>query len=141
MKIGDKIRVVRPQCHFDDYGVGSIGTITNIEKHGVDVSWDQPYCNSELGESNRCTYLFNSEYEMVLNNGMRMYTAFWKAPERSKQIWPAVAKDHVIPGLTLRALLVMVPDSSDEDVNGIACLEVGQRYLYDDKGNYVERTA
>lgn len=70
---------------------------------------------------------------------MRRYTTRWAICSDEKAY--VIQGWEITDNLTLLAVFNLVPDSSEEDIDGIACLEVGQRYCYDDIGNCVERTA
>ena len=74
INLGDRIIVTKPGLSFGDYDTGDTGVVKEAQQgdgrfitSSVIVEWDQPRftgCDS-FREANRCTLLFEYEFELV----------------------------------------------------------------------------
>lgn len=64
-EVGDRIRIIRPECSCGDYEVGSTAVIKDIDDDGdFTVTWDKLHFGDERDQF-RITVVFPREVEPV----------------------------------------------------------------------------
>ena len=64
-KVGNRVRVVRPDFSFNDYLIGDTAVIADVDAVGADVVWDCARFDTHYERSGRCKYLYFDELELI----------------------------------------------------------------------------